>query len=104
MVEFNYDSEVDILTVDRESRRPEDYKESIPVGDYVVDVDEVGRFLGLEVLNASQNLPFTIEELESIESVELEVKDRSGAETVSVDMRYSGNKGKFSLGYESVKA
>lgn len=104
MVDFSYSPEVDILVVDLEDRSPEDYQESIPVGDYVVDVDDDGEFLGLEVLNASQNLPFTVEELKSIEDAELEVKTKHGAVTVSVNLKYPGNTGKFSLGYGSATA
>lgn len=67
MVESNYSSDVDILTLDVEDRVPEDYKESLPIGDYVIDLGDDGKFLGLEILNASQNLPFTREELGNIE-------------------------------------
>lgn len=104
MVEFNYNSDLDILTVDVEGRRPEDYQESVPVGDYMIDVDGEGSFLGLEILNASQNLPFTVRELEGIEDVELEIIDRNEARTVSVKITYSDSKGKFSVGYGTVNA
>lgn len=104
MVDFDYNSELDILTVDLESRSSEDYEESIPVGDYVIDVDDEGGFLGLEIINASQNLPFTVSELEGIEDVELEIVDRNEARTVSVKITYSDSKGKFSVGYGTVNA
>lgn len=99
MVDFSYDPSVDILTVDIEGRRAEEYDSSRAVGDYAVDLSEDGNVLGIEVLNASQNLPFTQEELKNIDYIELEASKRGGAITVSVNVTYSGNKGKFSFGY-----
>lgn len=99
MVDFNYDSEVDILTVDEEGREPEDYEESLPVGDYVIDLDQNDRVLGVEILNASQNLPFTKQELESIQSAELRVEERSGARTITIEVEYQDQKGAFIVGY-----
>jgi uncharacterized protein YuzE len=101
MVDSNYSSDVDILTLDIDGREPEDYQESLPIGDYVIDLGDEGEFLGLEILNASQNLPFTSQELENIESAELELNQRGEATTISVNIEYSGNTGKFSLGYET---
>lgn len=104
MVDFNYDPKVDILTVDLEGREPEEYEESLPIGDYIVDLDSEGNFLGLELLNASQNLPFTQEELQSIDEIDLELKERGEATTVAVDIEYSDSRGKFSFGYGTAKA
>ncbi|MFB6208764.1 MAG: DUF2283 domain-containing protein [Candidatus Nanohaloarchaea archaeon] len=104
IVEFKYNPELDIITIDKEGRSPEEYEESLPMGDYIVDIDNEGNFLGLELLNASQNLPFNKEELEKIEKVELSLKERGDARTIGVDIEYSGSKGKFSLGYATAKA
>ncbi|MDY6788683.1 MAG: hypothetical protein SVV03_01840 [Candidatus Nanohaloarchaea archaeon] len=99
MVMFNYNSNLDILTVDREERAPEDYERSVFVGDYIIDLDSDGGFLGLELLNATQNLPYTKEELEEADKADIKLKERSGAETVTVNFKCPGTKGSFSVGY-----
>jgi len=104
MTDFNYDSATDILTVDREGRSPEDYDRSRPIGEYVIDLNSKDEVIGLEVLNASQNLPFTKSELENIEDVSLDSMERGEGTTISVNVTYSGNKGKFSLGYGTAEA
>jgi len=99
MVEFNYDQETDILVADKQ-REPEDYESSIPVGDYIIDINEDNEVLGIEILNASQNLPFTKEELRNIKQLKLKVEERNKAKTISLNIQYStGNKGKISFGY-----
>ena len=99
MVEFNYDAEVDILVIDRESRAPEEYEKSLPLGDYIVDLDQDGEFIGLELLNASKNLPFSKEELENIKDVKLDLKESDKATTIGLDLKYSDSRGKLSFGY-----
>ncbi|PSH01282.1 MAG: hypothetical protein BRC26_03895 [Nanohaloarchaea archaeon QH_8_44_6] len=100
MVDYDYNKKADILTVDLEDRQPEDYDRSIAIGDYTVDLDEAGSILGIEILNATRNLPYTSKELQSIENADLKQVRRSGARTVIVEIEYSSNKGAFSLGYQ----
>ena len=71
----------------------------------IVDLTEEGEVLGIEILNASQNLPFTKQELKNIQELQLNVEERNNTKTISIQINYStGNKGKISFGYpETIK-
>jgi len=91
MVEYSYDEEQDVLSIelDRVSHH------SIPVGGLVIDVDNEGDLAGLEIFNASENLArytdISIDEaqevLENIEGLEVESSKRQGMMSIFVDFK-----------------
>jgi uncharacterized protein YuzE len=64
-----YDSEEDILSLSKGTK----VKASIDVGDFVIDVDHSGFVVGIEILNASQNLGVKEEQLKSLEEASMNV-------------------------------
>ena len=68
-LEFNYSSELDILSVDDSSR---EYKRSIRTGNFVIDLDPEGSIRGVEIQNVSEMMGIDREQLSNISSVELE--------------------------------
>lgn len=64
-----YDSEDDILFLSKGIK----VKASIDIGDFVIDVDHRGFIVGLEILNASQNLKIKEEMLKSLEKASMNI-------------------------------
>lgn len=67
-----YDDEEDILSFSKGKT----VKSSIDVGDFVIDIDGKGFVAGIEILNASENLHLTGEQLKSLEKASLSVTYR----------------------------
>jgi uncharacterized protein YuzE len=64
-----YDSEEDILSLSKGIK----VKASIDIGDFIVDVDYSGFIVGIEILNASQNLRIREEQLKSLEQASMNI-------------------------------
>ncbi|MDY6769136.1 MAG: DUF2283 domain-containing protein [Candidatus Nanohaloarchaea archaeon] len=99
MVTTEYNADLDILTVDVENRSPEEYDRSIPIGDYIIDVADDGTVLGVEVLNAAQNLPYTKTDLEKITGAELDKQENGETGTVTVALESEEKTQSFTVGY-----
>lgn len=68
MVSVTYNDELDILMVEKEDYS--NYSNTIELGGYVLDLDTDNDFLGLEIIDASQNTPFDKSELSQISDVD----------------------------------
>lgn len=64
-----YDDEEDILSLSR----GREVKASIDIGDFVIDVDHKGFITGIEILNASQNLNITEDQLKNLKQASMNV-------------------------------
>lgn len=91
MVDYYYDREQDILSIDLDRNS----HSSVPVGGLVIDFTNEGELAGLEVFNASENISMytdvSLEEarsvLENIEDLSLESKMRQGMLSIVVDFK-----------------
>jgi len=81
----HYDKGADLLTV---RKADSEIKQSIKIGDITVDFDAKGRVVGIESLNASDNLIFDdrvdepVDALMQIEDADLDVKYHENGLTV----------------------
>jgi len=64
-----YDKEEDILFLSKGRK----VKASIDIGDFIIDVDMNGFITGIEILNASENLKLTEEQLSSLQEASMVV-------------------------------
>ena len=64
-----YDEEEDILFLSKSKK----VKASIDVGDFIIDIDHYGFVVGIEILNAEENLHLTKEQLEEIQKASMAV-------------------------------
>lgn len=82
MTKFEYSRKEDIAVF--EYGNYDNYDRSIEVANFILDIDEEGGFLGMEIINASKRLPLTKEELESIEKVETKIFEDNGDKMVTI--------------------
>ncbi|MFB6213867.1 MAG: hypothetical protein ABEJ07_04880 [Candidatus Nanohaloarchaea archaeon] len=82
MTEVEYKSELDILVVEEEDY--EDLERNVELDGFVLDLDSDGGFLGLEIVDVSQKVPLSREELERIEDAE--VRFESGEDYIAVQI------------------
>jgi len=78
-----YDSEEDILSLSKGIK----VKASIDIGDFVIDVDHRGFIVGIEILNASQNLKIKEEDLESLEAASMQVTYKPSCVYIAIFMK-----------------
>ena len=64
-----YDKEEDILSLSR-SRK---IKASIDIGDFIIDIDHRGFVAGIEILNASDNLKISVDQLKDLQKASMAV-------------------------------
>lgn len=86
MTKFDYHKEDDIAVF--RYGNYDDYERSIEVANFVVDLDGEGRFLGLEVINASRRLPLSKEELDNVRNVETEFFEDDDHKMISICIYY----------------
>jgi uncharacterized protein YuzE len=67
--EIKYDQGEDILWISKGKK----VKASIDVGDFILDVDGDGFIVGLEILNASENLKITEDQLNTLQKASMVV-------------------------------
>ena len=67
-----YDEDDDILSLSKGMKT----KSSIDIGDFIVDVDSSGLVSGLEILNATENLKLTGDQLKGLQKVSMAVTYR----------------------------
>jgi uncharacterized protein YuzE len=79
-----YDEEDDILSMIHKDKKS---KASIDIGDFVIDVDKNGFIIGLEILNASENLKLTSEQLSSLLQASMLVKYKPNYIYISLVMQ-----------------
>ena len=66
---ISYDEEEDILFLSKGRK----VKASIDIGDFIIDIDTNGFVTGIEILNASQNLNLTEEQLSGLQEASMVV-------------------------------
>lgn len=69
MVTIEYNEELDILLVQEEQY--EDFAQSVELGGYVLDLNSEQEFLGLEIIDASQNTPLDGNDLNNINDADV---------------------------------
>ncbi|MDP2750707.1 MAG: DUF2283 domain-containing protein [Nanoarchaeota archaeon] len=80
MAKINYDFEEDILAMSKGKKA----KESIDIGDFIVDLDHQGFVVGIEILNASENLKINKQQLKLLKKASMVVRYRSNCIYVSL--------------------
>ncbi|MBS3074464.1 DUF2283 domain-containing protein [Candidatus Pacearchaeota archaeon] len=66
---IDYDSENDVFYISRGDK----VKASLDIGDFVLDVNHDNLVCGIEIMDASENLGISGEELENIASIRMSV-------------------------------
>jgi uncharacterized protein YuzE len=89
-MKFDYNSELDILTVEEEDYS--DFSSSAEFANFVVDFSEEGEVLGVEIIDASEATPLDEEDLEKISEVECRVKRTDEFLEVSLMIYIDGSK------------
>ena len=70
---------------------------SIEVGDFIVDIDSNGFFVGLEVMNASQNLQIDSEILAKIEKAEMSILYKPKYVYIMIKIKIAGKEKDISI-------
>ena len=89
-MKFNYNSDLDILTVEEEDY--DGYSGSTELANFVIDFDESGDILGVEIIDASEALPLEKDELKDISQVSCSVERTEEYLKVSVEIYIDGSK------------
>lgn len=89
-MKFNYNSELDILTVEKEEY--ENYSGSAEFANFVIDFNDDGEALGVEIIDASVATPLEKEDLENISEVECRVKRTDEFLEISLMIYIDGRK------------
>jgi uncharacterized protein YuzE len=96
-MKFDYNPDLDILTVEEEDY--DNYSSSAELASFVIDFDESGDVLGVEIIDASEALPLEKDELENISQVECSVERTDEFLKVSVEIYIDGSKNVVSSNY-----
>lgn len=86
---MNYDEEEDILVLSKTRK----IKASIDLEDFVIDIDNNGFIVGIEILNASHNLSLNEEQLKNLKKASMNVVYKPNYVYISIIMQF-GNKEK----------
>lgn len=81
---MNYDEEEDILLLSRGRK----VKASIDVGDFIIDVDTSGFINGIEILNSSQNLGLTENQLKDLKQASMNVSYKPNDVLITIAMQF----------------
>ena len=81
-----YDEEVDILLLSKGSK----VKASIDVGDFVIDIDHKGFVSAIEILNATETLKISEEQLKSIKDAVMLVTYKPNHVYINIVMQVAG--------------
>jgi len=79
-----YDQEDDTLFLSKKSK----VKESIDIGDFIIDIDAKGFVTGIEILNASENLKISSAQLKMAREASMSVTYRPNYVYVSLVIRF----------------
>ena len=79
-----YDEEEDILFLSKGRK----VKASIDIGDFVIDVDTSGFISGIEILNASENLKISDEQLKELQEASMAVTYKPNYACIYLVMKF----------------
>lgn len=82
MVKIDYNREMDILVV--EDGDYDSFERNIELGGFIIDLDAEDDFIGLEIIDASQKISLTKEELDKIDGAE--IKHERNDEVIHVEL------------------
>lgn len=85
MTHFGYHEIDDIVVFEHGDY--DNYGRSIDVANFVVDLDEDGQFLGLEVIGASERIPLNKKQLSQIEEVEINIQEDGENKMITITMK-----------------
>ena len=100
-----YDCEEDILSLSKGIK----VKASIDIGDFVIDVDHNDFIVGIEILNASQNLGIKEEQLKSLEQASMNVTYKPNYVLIALFIKFKDKEKEIAipltvdLGHASIK-
>lgn len=100
-LEFNYSSELDILSVDDVSM---DYDCSVRSGNFIIDLNFDGKVRGVEIQNVSGILGVDREELSDVSEVMIEGDEGSEGLTVVLRLRVDESLNTLAAQVEQVSA
>lgn len=100
-LEFNYSSELDILSVDDVSKK---YSRSVRSGNFIIDLNSDGEVRGVEIQNVSRILGMDREELSDVSEVVLEGDEGSEGLTVVLRLRIDESLNTLAAQVEQVSA
>lgn len=78
-----YDKELDILTLSKGKK----VRESVDVGNFIVDIDYDGRVAGVEILDASDSLDLSAETLAGLKDARMSVKYKPDHITIILHLK-----------------
>lgn len=81
---ISYDEEEDILFLSKQRK----VKASIDIGDFIVDIDQRGFVSGIEILNASENLKISEDQLKELKEASMVVTYKPNYVYISLVMRF----------------
>ncbi|MBC5792730.1 MAG: DUF2283 domain-containing protein [Nanohaloarchaea archaeon] len=99
---IDYKPEIDVLVVEREDF--DDFETNLELDGFILDLDSDGEFLGLEVVDASHKTPLSKEELENIDSAEIEFSRNKEVVKVELVLEIDSSKSVISSRYPAAKA
>lgn len=95
MTHFEYHEKDDIAVFEHGDY--DSYERSIDVANFVVDLNEEGEFLGLEVIGASERIPLTKKQLSNVEDVKINVQEDGENKMITITMKQGREKTSLSL-------
>jgi uncharacterized protein YuzE len=99
-MKVEYNEELDILLVEREEY--DGYARSRELGGYVLDLDEDDRFLGMEVIDASQRTPLAQDELVGIADAEVSLERTDEYVRVTIEVSVDGERSTITSQYPAM--
>ncbi len=80
-----YDTGEDILSLAKSKK----VKSSVDVGDFIIDIGYDGLVSGVEILNASENIKVSQQQLRSLEKASLSVNYKPGCVYIHLNLQFN---------------
>ncbi|MDY6778486.1 MAG: hypothetical protein SVU32_07495 [Candidatus Nanohaloarchaea archaeon] len=97
MVKTAYKDDIDVLMI--EEGDYDDFDRSLELGGFVLDLDSNDRFLGLEIIDATQKLALTADELSSIDDATISLDRHDDVLRVRVELIINGQRSTITSQY-----
>jgi len=99
MIKIDYNKEMDILVV--EEGDYDCFDRNIELGGFILDLDPESDFIGLEIIDASQKISLTKEELNKIDSAEVKYEKNDEVIRIELILEIDSTKNVISSQYPS---